>query len=275
MKNSNVEEGLRVNRRRFTLAALAGSAAFASSLMGETSSAHASPKPVSSVLDWNLDSKTIIDLSHVQEHEMPVDPALTLPTMSFFAHIGQGEGAYWNLENITYTPHTGTHMDAPFHVNSGWGSIETLNPALLFGPATVLSITVPKGMYAISLADIKAWEEKNGQIPLGDAVLVHTGHDRYWPDKKTYIDDGYPIFSKDAAEYIASRKARYVGMETISPDGPNTDAHQIFMGNNVLVVENLANIGEIGKKRCLTIGTFPNIKGATGVYVRLLAVVDK
>jgi Predicted metal-dependent hydrolase len=93
--------------------------------------------------------------------------------------------------------------------------------------------------------------------------------------KKAYIDDGYPIFAKDAAEYIVSKKARFVGMEAISPDGPNTDTHQIFMGGGTMIIENLKGLGTIGKKRCLTMGTFPNMKGATGVLIRLLAVVDK
>ena len=278
MKKENEAQEFSKDRRQFTLTAAAGSAAFLSGcLAGGGGSAIAdTPAPApASVLDWNLADKTVIDITHPHEQNMPADPSLTTPTMSFFARVGQAIGAFWNLENVTYTPHTGTHLDSPFHVNSSWGSFETMDPKLLFGPATVVSITVPYGSYTITAADIKAWEAKNGQIPQGDAVLVHTGHDQYWPDKKAYIDDGYPIFSKDAAEYIVSKKARFVGMEAISPDGPNTDTHQIFMGGGTMIIENLKGLGTIGKKRCLTMGTFPNMKGATGVLIRLLAVVDK
>jgi kynurenine formamidase len=48
-----------------------------------------------------------------------------------------------------------------------------------------------------------------------------------------------------------------------------------MLGNNVMILENLTGIGNIGKTRCWTIGSFPNIKGASGVYIRLLAVVNK
>lgn len=277
MKKKLLDQKISEDRRRFAFSGAAGSALFLSGcLSGGGGSALAESSSCStSVLDWDLNNTKVIDLSHVQDENMPADPSLTTPKLNFFARVGQAVGAFWNLENITYTPHTGTHLDSPFHVNSNWGSFETMNPTLLIGPATVVSITVPKGSYSITAADIKAWEAKNGVIPQGDAVLVHTGHDVYWPDKKTYIDDGYPIFAKDAAEYIVTKKARYVGMEAISPDGPNTDTHQIFMGGGVMIVENLTGLGSIGKTRCFTIGTFPNIKGATGVYMRLLALTDK
>ena len=277
MENNEPEKEVSSSRRSFTVTAAASSAAFlAGCLSGGAGGALADTEQTpASVLDWSLENKTVIDISHVQEHDMPADPSLTTPTLSFFARVGQAVGAFWNLENVTYTAHTGTHLDSPFHVNSSWGSFETMDPKLLFGPATVVSITVPYGSYTITAADIKAWEAKNGQIAQGDAVLVHTGHDQYWPDKKSYIDDGYPIFAEDAANYLVSKKARYVGMEAISPDGPNTVTHQILMGGGVMIVENLKDLGKIGKNRCLTIGTFPNMKGETGVYVRLLAVVDK
>ena len=272
MKDKAIDANLSHERRQFTLAATTGllTAGLGAAMIGDAEAKTTGSAPI----QWDLRNARVIDLTHPHEENMPADPALKTPKLSFFARVGEAIGAFWNLENVTYTPHTGTHLDSPFHVNSSWGSFETMDPRLLIGPATVVSLKIPSGAYAITAADIKGWEAKNGVIQTGDAVLVHTGHDVYWPDKKTYIDDGYPIFSKDAAEYIVTKKARYVGMETISPDGPNTDTHQIFMGGGVMIVENLKDLGKIGKNRCWTIGTFPNFKGATGVYVRLLAVVN-
>ena len=225
-------------------------------------------------IQWDLKNAKVIDLSHVQETAMPADPSLKTPVLTYFARVGQGSGAFWNLENITYTPHTGTHMDTPFHVNNNWGAAETVDPTFMIGPASVIAIPAVAG-HAITAAEIKAWEAANGPIQEGDGILLHTGFDANWPNMQTYIANGYPTLAKDAAEYLVSKKARYVGLETISPDGPNTDTHRILLGNNVLILENLTGIGKIGKSRCWTLGTFPNIKGASGVYIRLLAVVNK
>jgi kynurenine formamidase len=281
MEKNKVDNEFRSDRRQFAFAAGAATSALLISACGGGGSdgigliSDATAETTgSAAIKWDLSNAKVIDLTHVHEASMPADPSLTTPKLTFFARVGQAVDAFWNLENITYTPHTGTHLDAPFHVNSSWGSFETMDPKLLIGPATVVSLTVPYGSYTITAADIKAWEAKNGLIQQGDAVLVHTGHDQYWPDKKAYIDDGYPIFSKDAAEYIVTKKARFVGMEAISPDGPNTDTHKIFMGGGVMVVENLKDLGKIGLTRCWTIGTFPCVKGGTGVYIRLLAVVN-
>jgi len=42
-----------------------------------------------------------------------------------------------------------------------------------------------------------------------------------------------------------------------------------------MVVENLTGVGRIGKTRCWTLGTFPNIKGRAGSKSSLLAVVNR
>lgn len=223
---------------------------------------------VSSTSKVSLDLSKAIDLSRLQNDKMPADPALKLPTLEFFGRVGQGDGAYWNLETISYCPHTGTHMDAPFHVNSDWGAIETMDPTQLIGPAVVLNVQIPQAAYTITADDLKKAAKAN-PINEGDAVLIHTGHEMLWPDVK-YIQ-AYPILSKDAAEYLVAEKARFIGFETISPDGPNTDTHQILLGAGVGIVENLTNLDKLGS-RCYTIGTFPNIQGATATYVRLLAI---
>ena len=264
---------MRPSVQKFMTIAAAGMVAIALVLCGYFAATSLTPATVSAstASEWNLKGRTVIDLSHIQDQTIPADPALKKPTLEFFAHVGQGEGAYWNLETVSYCPHTGTHMDSPFHVNSDWGAMETVDSTVLIGPAIVLNVEA-SASHSITVADIKAAESKSGPIQAGDGVLVHTGHDANWPNKAAYIDNGYPIFTKEAAEYIASKRPRYIGMETISPDGPNTIAHKVFMGGGVIIVENLTNIDKIGQPRCTTIGTFPNIKGATGVYMRLLAV---
>ncbi|MCX6376969.1 MAG: cyclase family protein [Armatimonadetes bacterium] len=233
-----------------------------------TTQPQATAAPVAA--NWSLAGKTVIDLSHVQDNTMPADPSLKLPTLEWFARVGQGAGAYWNLEVISYCPHTGTHMDSPFHVNNNAGALETVDPKALIGPAIILNVKVPSAEYTLKAEDLKAAEAASGPIQPGDAVLIHTGHDTLWPSK-AYIEK-YPIFSNEAAQFLVSRKARFVGMETISPDGPNTNTHKILMDGGVLIVENLTNIDKIKGPRCTVIGTFPNIKGASGAYIRLLAL---
>ncbi len=223
---------------------------------------------------WNLKNASIIDLSHVSEPTMPsADPAISPPTYKWFSEVGSKEfSPLHNLEDVHYCPHTGTHMDAPFHVDSSWGAVETVVPTILIGPAVIVTLKVPAGSYAITSADIKGWEAKNGAIRAGDGVLIHTGHDANWPDKKKFITDGYPYLAAEAARYLADRKIRYLAVESISPDADSTDSHKILLGNKIAIIENVTNLGAVKHARFNTIGTFANEKGASGVHIRLLAV---
>lgn len=216
----------------------------------------------------------MIDLSRVQDAHMPTaDKALQPPLRKFFMRVD--EGGTHNLEIVSYCPHTGTHMDSPFHVEADGITIERMNPELMIGPATVLRFNVSRS-YVITLEDIKAWEAQNGVIPEGDGILIDTEHDKLWDEGKAeYIDKGWPMLSQEAADYIVSRKARYVAFESISPEGDSTNIHKTLMDNGVAIIENVKDLDKINATRCYTVGTFPAMDGATGVYVRLLAYVNK
>jgi kynurenine formamidase len=226
---------------------------------------------VSQSMAQELKLGTIIDLSHLVEQNMPVDPALKLPALEFFGKIT--DGGLHNLEVISYCPHTGTHMDAPYHVMQDGFAIESWPADVLIGPAVIVTVGHP-GKYEITKKDVQDWESRHGSIKPGEAVLFHTGHDANWSKGyEEYIGKGYPYLTPEAAQYLASKPIRYVAVESISPDTDTTEAHKIFLGKGIPIVENVCNLGEIYQNRCFTIGTFPAVKGATGVWVRLLAIL--
>ncbi len=59
----------------------------------------------------------------------------------------------------------------PYHVIETGGGIDTVDPLILIGPACVVKLDVPAGSYGITVDDVKAWEEENGEIQSGEAVL--------------------------------------------------------------------------------------------------------
>ena len=227
---------------------------------------------VSSVLllePVTLLAKSYIDLSHEEEAQMPVDPALKLPEMKLFSQVNS-TGSKFNLEIISFCPHTGTHMDAPFHVNPKGHSIEAWKEDVLIGPAVVVSVGQP-GNYEITKDDIIKWESKYGEIKHNEGVLLNTGHSERWNlGYDGYIKKGYPTISIEAAKYLVSKKIRCVAVEAISPEKDSSDIHRIFMDCEIPVIENICNLSSIRNQRVKTVGTFPAVRGATGVWVRLL-----
>lgn len=238
-----------------------------------TSNPSSNPNPADPApeeeLGMDLSKYKYTDISHLQEANMPVDPALQLPQSDFFGRISVNGGLH-NLEVLSYCVHTGTHMDAPFHVIPDAGGVDTVDPLILIGPACVVRLDV-SGSYGITVEDMKAWENEHGEIEAGEAVLIDTPHDALWTsDPQEYITN-YPYLLPETAEYLADKKVRFVGVEAISPDTDTTESHIALLGKGIGVVENLCNLSEIKADRCYTIGTFPNSQGSTGVWTRILA----
>ncbi len=213
----------------------------------------------------------VIDLSHPVGPPMPTAPRQ--PEQVYFTRAGEDRELY-NLEWTSGCPHTGTHLDAPSHVNLRWPSLDRLDPAVLCGPACVLEIPAQEGKFGITKEDILGWEEEHGTIEAGSAVLFYTGHDWKWElGEEAFAGKGYPYLTVPAAWHLVERQAKYAAVESHCVDREGSEVHRILLGNGILIVENVCRLGDIGSPRCRTVGTFPAVKGASGAWLRLLAVI--
>ena len=64
--------------------------------------------------------------------------------------------------------------------------------------------------------------------------------------------DDYPFFSKEAAEYLVSKDVELIGHDTPSPDASydtsskeDSPIHKIFLKNEIVLVEYIANLDKI------------------------------
>ena len=150
---------MRPSVQKFMTIAAAGMVAIALVLCGYFAATSLTPATVSAstASEWNLNGRTVIDLSHIQDQTIPADPALKKPTLEFFAHVGQGEGAYWNLETVSYCPHTGTHMEAvaPVHI-TGWWRRRRCSCHMQFIVATCSTISVDDNVVCGVCGEIQA-----------------------------------------------------------------------------------------------------------------------
>src|SRR5699024_10107587 len=117
--------------------------------------------------------------------------------------------------------------------------------------------------YQISTDDLKNWEDEYGEIPEGAIVLVLTGHDQYWNDKKAYMGTDeygqeatqklhFPGLAPEAAIWLTeNRSIKGFGLDTPSVDyGPSLDfeSHRILYENGVVGFENLTNLDQLSPK---------------------------
>ena len=207
-------------------------------------------------------------------------------------HWGPTEsGFFYASANISASEHGGTHLDAPVHFADGSWSTDEIPLEHLIGPAVVIDISsacAKNPDYVLSVRDIRVWEEAHGTIPEGAIVLLRSGWEERWPDRKRYLGDDrpgrtddlhFPGFSEEAAEFLCrTRGVHGVGLDTASLDPGNStrfEAHQVFGAANVYGLENLKNLDELPARGATLIAMPMKIEGGTGGPTRVLALIPR
>jgi len=213
----------------------------------------------------------ILDLTLTISDKLPTFPGSPKPNFIQWENL-KDDG--YNLELLFLSSHTGTHLDAPYHFLENGLKIHEINPKRLIREA-ILIRSRKKANQAITKNDIQKFEKKYGKIPNNSTVVFWTG----W--QKTLHNDSYfnenPGLSEAAAKYLVSKKTNLVGIDSPSIDFKGSQrfsVHRIFSKNNILIVENLANLEKIRSPKFYFVVLPLKLKGATGSPVRAIAFVD-
>lgn len=231
----------------------------------------------------------LVDLTH------PFDETtIYWPTNKTF-HLdsvfhGRTDKGYWYESNdITASEHGGTHLDAPAHFAKGGWHIEDIPLESLIAPGVVIDIrnrVKNKPDTRILPEDILNWEKNHGRIAQGSIILILTGWEAFWPNKKLYLGTDkpgdvanlhFPGFSKEAAELLAhDRKVAAVGLDTPSLDygqSKNFPAHQVFGAANIPGFENVCQLAKLPSKGFRVIALPMLIGKGSGAPLRIIAEI--
>ena len=180
----------------------------------------------------------------------------------------------YNLELLFMSSHTGTHIDAPFHFVKNGKKIHEIPPERLVNEAILIKIR-KKPNEAILKTDIQKFEKKFGEIQVRETVIFWTGWQKNL-EKDIYFTKN-PGLSISAAKYLVSKKINLVGIDSPSIDlGKDSkfSVHHILAKNNILIVENLANLDKIKPMKFHLITVPLKLKNATGSPIRAFGFVD-
>ena len=189
------------------------------------------------------------DLSHPIETGMqrfPGDPEVSVEPVA----TADSEG--YRVSAIDCGTHTGTHVDAPSHVGLE-GSIDGFGVGRFVFDARVVDCTgldprEPIGRSALPDGD------------RGEMVLIRTGWDDHWGTPH-YLD--HPYLTPEAADRCVDA-GWSVGLDTLNPDPTpsgnaapgepeGVPAHRRLLGNGRFVVENLRDLGGLGRCRLFAV----------------------
>ena len=271
------------NRKR-TLAALALSACLTSDVSGVEVRARAAAKLP------DLRTATVVDLSHAFDAETIYWP--TSPTRFDLTPLASGvtEGGWFYSANSFCTPeHGGTHLDAPIHFARGKRTADQIPVRQLVAPAAVIDVSKAAAEdpdYRLSVADVRAWEKKNGTIPGGAIVLLRTGWSARWPDRKRYLGDDapgdasnlhFPSYGPEAAALLVrDRRVGALGVDTASIDPGDSKefpVHRLAAEANVPGLENLTGLGALPGSGAWVIALPMKVGGGSGGPLRAIALV--
>ena len=209
-----------------------------------------------------------IDLSLTISESIPSFPGS--PTPQFIDWSNLKEDGY-NLELLFLSSHTGTHLDAPYHFVKNGLKINQIPLERLVGKGIIIKLKKSKNT-PITKSDIIQFEKKNGTIPNHSSVFFYTDWQKNLK-KQNYFTEN-PGLDTSSANYLASKKINLAGIDSPSIDlGKNEsfNVHQILSKNNILIVENLANMNKIKSKE-FSFTILPlKLKDATGSPVRAIA----
>jgi kynurenine formamidase len=221
----------------------------------------------------------IIDLSHTIHDEIQIYPGDPVPS------IKRGlihEKDYCHVDVLTLGSHTGTHIDAPFHFLRKGEKIDELPVQRFVGDGVLIDVSAKSDRALIESGDVEVYEN---EISDGDFVIFRTGRDKYFGTSRYYL---HPYLSAEGARLLVKMGVSLVGIDALNVDPTyygSTDSdqsakdlpeeeeygypvHDILLGNDILIVENLCNLDQIKQVKGVYSFLPLKLKGSDGSPIR-------
>ena len=177
------------------------------------------------------ESDNWIDISLTIHPGMPYwpdNPAVEIEPSQCLAH-----GDVCNVSKLTIGTHTGTHVDGINHFIKGGMGIDKMPLDATIGKARVIEIKDPK---QITVAEIEPHD-----IQEGERILFKTRNSDRALTTDKFLEDFVHI-STDAANYLAEKKVRTVGVDYLSVGGYQgnvVEVHHALLGSGIWAIEGL------------------------------------
>jgi kynurenine formamidase len=184
------------------------------------------------------------------------------------AASGNYEGCTCEITEVQFVTSLGTYMDSPYHFNPAGVTIERLRLDQLVLPGVVVDCTRVKAREPIGP------ERLAGIDVAGKAVLFHTGWSRYWGQPE-YMN--FPFLTGETAVALRDRGAKLAGVDFLVIDdttNPRRPVHMTLLHSDILIVENLTNLGALPATGFMFHAAPVKVAGAAAFPVRAYAVIS-
>jgi arylformamidase len=171
----------------------------------------------------------IVDISQTLQSGIAVWPGD--PEFSRQPVLSIVEGLSSNVSAVRMGTHTGTHIDAPLHINGSGNDVAGIPLQACIGPVCVMDFPVET---CIRAADLMT-REWHGV----ERILFRTRSSR---NPENCFDRNFVHLDADAAEFLVRKGMLLVGVDAPSVDPFNSSdlpAHNILLGRGIVILEGL------------------------------------
>jgi kynurenine formamidase len=230
----------------------------------------------------------LVSLSHINDPAttpiFPGDPEFVLETAATIP----ADGYY--LQYVRQGEHTGTHWGAPAHFQPGGRTADQLGPDDLFLPAVKIDVrdrAAADADYAVTVADLQAFERRHGPIPRGAAVVLWTGWEQRWGTPAYANVDArgvphQPGFSAPAARWLIDNQRLdergALGTDTFGPDPGNDRSYpvsRLLYDRRRISLENLNNLAALPETGGHVLVGSPLNKAGSGAPATIFGIIPR
>jgi arylformamidase len=166
------------------------------------------------------------------------------------------------VTHLSMGSHTGTHIDAPFHMVDDGKKLEEISLEVFTGKASVLEIL---GARSIGPAELAPFDLKGVE-----RVLFKTDNSQHWNDGKFFEEFVY--LEPEGAEILVQHGVRLVGIDYLSIDkfrSPSHPSHFVLLKKDIPIIEGL-NLNAVPPGQYTLVGLPLNLQCADGAPARVI-----
>ncbi len=179
----------------------------------------------------------LIDLSQPVFHGCPGWPDDPPARLKMLAQHPRHD---WQVEQLTLTVHTGSHIDAPRHKLADGATIDQIPLESFVGEAVIADLRAVQPSQPILCGHIRC--ALLGAELADRIVLLATGWGQKRARSRTWLKQP-PFLAPEAARWLVKKRVRAVGIDHHSIGGAwepfNTHTHRILLKAGVWVAEDL------------------------------------
>lgn len=218
-----------------------------------------------------MDIARIVDLTLPLDERTQVYPGDPEPRIEPAATI-RDHG--YNVLSLHLGSHSGTHVDAPFHVIAGGERLEGLGLGPFVGRGVLVDAT------GLGPGEPIEWDRvapSADRLGPGSILLLHTGWSELHHGTDRYLQ--HPHLEPAAAERVLGLGVRTIAIDALNPDPTTSDdaaalpVHRLVLGAGGVIAENLTNLSAIREREPLVFLLPIRLGGeADGAPCRAIAV---